>query len=163
MDVKQPVIEADEFDRGQRLLLNYGHTFGHAYESVTHYGIPHGIAVILGMLTATALSAELGMVPRSHAERLFALLRPWHDPYADRLVAVGRDTLLHALAKDKKNSATGLTCILTRGFGAMERMTLTSEQVTKLVWPTIGRLIDSRFSWGIMSDDSSDGLESTPA
>lgn len=163
MDVKQPIIEADEFDRGQRLLLNYGHTFGHAYESVTHYGIPHGIAVILGMLTATALSAELGMVPVAHAERLFSLLRPWHDPYANRLVAVGRDALLQALARDKKNSATGLTCILTRGFGAMERMTLTSEQVTELVWPTIGRLIDSRFSGGIMGEVSRVGLGSTPA
>ena len=101
MDVKQPVIEADEFDRGQRLLLNYGHTFGHAYESVSDYGIPHGIAVILGMLTATALSAELGMVPVDHAERLFSLLRPWHDPYAKKLAGVGREQLLQALAKDK--------------------------------------------------------------
>jgi 3-dehydroquinate synthetase len=115
------------------------------------------------MLTATALSAELGMVPVAHAERLFSLLRPWHDPYANRLVAVGRDALLQALARDKKNSATGLTCILTRGFGAMERMTLTSEQVTELVWPTIGRLIDSRFSGGIMGEVSRVGLGSTPA
>lgn len=158
MDVKQPVIEADEFDHGQRLLLNYGHTFGHAYESVSDYGIPHGIAVILGMLTATALSAELGMVPAAHAERLFSLLRPWHEPYAERLAGVGREQLLQALAKDKKNSATGLTCILTRGFGAMERTPLTAEQVTGLVWPTIGRLIDSGFSMGIMSWDSSPGL-----
>jgi len=163
MDVKQPVIEADEFDRGQRLLLNYGHTFGHAFESVTDYGIPHGIAVILGMLTATALSAELGMVPVAHCERLFSRLRPWHEPYAARLAAVGREALLQALAKDKKNSATGLTCILTRGFGEMERMTLTPEQVSSLVWPTIDRLIDSRFSVGIMSEKSKVGLGSTSA
>jgi len=150
MDVKQPVIEADEFDRGPRLLLNYGHTFGHAYESVTDYAIPHGIAVILGMLTATALSTALGMVPAAHAERLFALLQPWHEPYAERLEGVGREQLLQALAKDKKNSANGLTCILTRGAGAMERKTLVPEQVTGLVWPTIRCLIDRRFSPDIM-------------
>jgi 3-dehydroquinate synthase len=160
MDVKQPVIEADEFDHGQRLLLNYGHTFGHAYESVTNYGIPHGIAVILGMLTATALSAELGLVPTAHAERLFSLLRPWHDPYAKKLASVGREQMLQALAKDKKNSATGLTCILTRGFGQMERMTLPPEQVAGLVWPTISRLIDSGFSSGIIRARSTAGLGS---
>jgi 3-dehydroquinate synthase len=53
MAVKKPYIEEDEFDRGIRNLLNYGHTFGHAYESATRYAIPHGIAVILGILTAT--------------------------------------------------------------------------------------------------------------
>jgi 3-dehydroquinate synthetase len=110
------------------------------------------------MLTATALSAELGMVPVVHAERLISLLRPWHEPYAERLASGGREKLLQALAKDKKNSATGLTCMLTRGYGAMERMSLTPEQVAGLVWPTIRRLIDSGFSGGIMARDSSAGL-----
>lgn len=163
MDVKQPVIEADEFDRGQRLLLNYGHTFGHAYESTTNYGIPHGIAVILGMLTATAVSARLGMVPAAHVDRLLSVLRPWHEPYAAKLAAVGREPMLQALAKDKKNSATGLTCILTRGFGAMERITLGPEQAAGLVWPTIRGLIDSGFSAGIMTEDIRAGLGSPTA
>ncbi|MFM7291193.1 MAG: 3-dehydroquinate synthase [Planctomycetia bacterium] len=161
MDVKQPVIEADEFDRGQRLLLNYGHTFGHAYESTTAYGIPHGIAVILGMLTATVLSARLNMVPAAHAERLLSVLQLWHEPYAGRLAAVGREQLLEALAKDKKNAATGLTCILTRGYAAMERITLAPEQVSGLVWPTIRGLIDSGFSAAIMKSDFRAGIGSS--
>jgi len=146
MDVKQPVIEADEFDRGPRLLLNYGHTFGHAFESVTKFAIPHGIAVVLGMLTATHLSAALGMVPARHAEELSRMLAAWHDPHAAALRPVAMDDLLQALARDKKNSAAGLTCILTRGIGRMERVTLTADQIRAHVAPTLARLIETGFT-----------------
>lgn len=146
MDVKQPVIEADEFDRGPRLLLNYGHTFGHAFESVTHFAIPHGIAVVLGMLTATHLSAALGMVPARHAEELSRLLAAWHDPHAAALRPVAMGDLMEALSRDKKNTAAGLTCILTRGIGRMERVTLTAEQIRAHVAPTLARLIQTGFT-----------------
>ena len=49
-----------------RNLLNYGHTFGHAYESATHYAIPHGISVTLGILTATYVSAQMGLVTEDY-------------------------------------------------------------------------------------------------
>ena len=146
MDVKQPVIEADEFDRGRRLLLNYGHTFGHAFESVTHYAIPHGIAVVLGMLAATHVSARLGMVPEPHAAELSRLLAAWHRPYAARLAPVAMADLLEALARDKKNAATGLTCILTRGFGRMEKVGLSAGQVAADVVPTLARLVETGFT-----------------
>ena len=50
---KKIIIEEDEFDNGSRLLLNFGHTFGHAIESAGNYLVPHGIAVGLGMILAT--------------------------------------------------------------------------------------------------------------
>jgi 3-dehydroquinate synthase len=50
---KKAIIEKDEFDNGDRLLLNFGHTFGHAIESASNYLVPHGIAVGLGMMLAT--------------------------------------------------------------------------------------------------------------
>lgn len=146
MDVKQPIIEADEFDRGPRLLLNYGHTFGHAYESTTHYAIPHGIAVILGMLTATDISVRLGMTAPEHKAELMRSLLPWHEPYAAELRPVGMDALLLALSRDKKNSATGLTCILTRGFGQMERVCLSPEQIRAAVVPAIAALVENGFT-----------------
>jgi len=51
---KKWFIEVDEFDQNERLLLNFGHTFGHAIEGASHYGISHGIAVGLGILCALA-------------------------------------------------------------------------------------------------------------
>lgn len=146
LDVKQPIIEHDEFDRGPRLLLNYGHTFGHAFESTTSYAIPHGIAVVLGMLAATEISVRLGMVPRSHCEELMRSLRSWHEPYATQLQVVVMDELVAALARDKKNASTGLTCILTRGFGRMERVSLAPEQVQATVVPALADLIENEFT-----------------
>lgn len=146
LDVKQPVIEADEFDRGERLLLNYGHTFGHAFEAATAFAIPHGIAVVLGMIAATHVSARLGMVAPDHAAEVTALLRPWHEPYARRLAGVAMEAILAALSRDKKNTAAGLTCILTRGFGRMEKVTLPPESVAAEVVPALARLRETGFT-----------------
>ena len=145
MDVKQPFIEADEFDRGPRLLLNYGHTFGHAFESVTGFAIPHGIAVTLGMVAATDVSARLGMVTAEHAGAVARALHPWHAPHAGALRGVSTGALLEALWRDKKNAGRGLTCILTRGFGRMERVTLGPDDVRDELVPRLGELIDSDF------------------
>ena len=139
--VKQPYIESDEFDRGIRNLLNYGHTFGHAYESATAFAIPHGIAVILGMLTATAVSARLGLVPASHFDELRRLLAPWHQPYGDLLRAAQPEAILTAIRHDKKNTGDTVNCILTRGFGRMEKMPV---PLAETLAPSITEFIDRR-------------------
>jgi 3-dehydroquinate synthase len=56
--VKQWFIQTDEFDRAERRLLNFGHTWGHALESATAYAVPHGLAVALGMVAAHRLVGE---------------------------------------------------------------------------------------------------------
>ena len=119
--VKQPYIEADEYDRGIRNLLNYGHTFGHAYESATHFGIPHGIAVTLGVLTATHLSVRLGLAPRAHYEDLKQRLAPWHQPFGASLRGVELAAVFQAIRHDKKNTGDAVNCILTAGPGRMEK------------------------------------------
>lgn len=59
---KKRFIEQDEFDQGERLKLNFGHTFGHAIESATDFLIPHGIAVALGMICAIRVAQDLGKI-----------------------------------------------------------------------------------------------------
>lgn len=119
--VKQPYIEADEYDRGIRNLLNYGHTFGHAYESATHFGIPHGIAVTLGVLTATHLSVRLGLASQAHYEDLKQRLAPWHQPFGATLRGAQLAETLQAIRHDKKNTGDAVHCILTAGPGRMEK------------------------------------------
>ena len=128
MAVKKPFIETDEFDRGIRNLLNYGHTFGHAYESATHYEIPHGIAVILGILTATFISTRLGLAPAAHYAELKTLLASWHQPYGQQLQKISRDDIFRAIKQDKKNTGQTVNCILTQGFGRMEKRPLSLEK-----------------------------------
>jgi len=120
--VKKPYIEEDEFDRGIRNILNYGHTFGHAYESATKYAIPHGIAVLLGILTATNLSARLGWVSSSYGLELQEQLMPWCSPYEVALKEVDLEAVLKAIRHDKKHTGDAVNCILTKGAGRMEKV-----------------------------------------
>ena len=74
-EIKAAVVGQDERESGLRAILNFGHTFGHAIESGMGYGQwLHGEAVACGMVLASALSAELGLVPVAYAERLRALI-----------------------------------------------------------------------------------------
>jgi len=60
---KKKFIEEDEFDQGIRLLLNFGHTFGHAIEAASHFAITHGVAVGIGMLVAIEMSEKINPQP----------------------------------------------------------------------------------------------------
>jgi 3-dehydroquinate synthase len=133
LNIKKRFIEIDEFDSGVRNLLNYGHTFGHAYEAATHYVIPHGIAVTLGVATATWFSARLGWIEDKDGAELIQWLRPYFEPYQQALQSVQLDAIFEAMRRDKKNVGQNITCILTRGPGAMEKVTLPAEQVRTLL------------------------------
>ena len=60
LNYKIDILLRDEFDKGERKSLNFGHTFGHALESTSNNTIPHGIAVIIGCMIAMSISKELG-------------------------------------------------------------------------------------------------------
>ena len=127
LTIKKRFIEEDEYDKGIRNLLNYGHTFGHAYESATDYAIPHGIAVTLGVLTATFFSSRLGWVTDEYFQSLRGWLTPYYAPYQDTLRQADQEKILSAMRLDKKNTGDTLGCILTRGAGAMERTKLSFD------------------------------------
>ncbi|TAN00916.1 MAG: 3-dehydroquinate synthase [Rhodanobacteraceae bacterium] len=114
---KAEVVVRDEREAGERALLNFGHTFGHALETETGYGtLLHGEAVAIGMILAARLSARLGMADRSDAERLRALLQrtglPTELPHG-----LTADALLARIRLDKKNRAGMLRLILWHGIG----------------------------------------------
>jgi 3-dehydroquinate synthase len=131
--IKQRYIEQDEFDRGVRNLLNYGHTFAHAFESATRYGIPHGIAVTMGVACATCFSGELGMAERGECEALIEWLEPYFGGYLETLVRVDRAAVLSGMKQDKKNVGNQITFILTRGPGKMEKTPLEAARAAQLL------------------------------
>ncbi|MGH8041196.1 MAG: 3-dehydroquinate synthase [Rudaea sp.] len=117
---KAAIVARDETEQGERALLNFGHTFGHALETVCGYGtLLHGEAVAIGMGLAAWLSAQLGMAAASDAERLKALLARFALPTA---IPAGADpdALLKAMQLDKKNLSGRLRLILWRGIGHAE-------------------------------------------
>ena len=117
---KAGVVARDEHELGERALLNFGHTFGHAIEAETGYGaLLHGEAVAIGMLLAAKLSNSLQRADARDADRLGALLHrcglptripPGHDPLR----------LLERMRLDKKSQSGRLRLILWRGIGMAE-------------------------------------------
>lgn len=117
---KASVVARDEREAGERALLNFGHTFGHALEVETGYHtLLHGEAVAIGMLQAARLSAHLGMAGDADGERLRVLLQHFGLP-VDPPPSVAADALLARMRLDKKNRAGVLRLILWRGIGRAE-------------------------------------------
>lgn len=113
---KAGVVARDEHEQGERALLNFGHTFGHALEAEAGYGtLLHGEAVAIGMVLAARLSADLGRAPRADADRLAALLAALGLPVA--LPPSDTTRLLDRMRLDKKNLSGRLRLILWRGIG----------------------------------------------
>ena len=113
---KQWFIEVDEFDRAERLTLNFGHTFGHALESASGFAINHGAAVGVGMLCALDFSLSRALVKRSAAlRRLEEHTLDLLDAVPDLKPALERVDMARfttALLSDKKHAPDALTLVL---------------------------------------------------
>ncbi len=117
---KARIVQADEHERGERALLNLGHTFGHAIEAATHYvRFLHGEAVAMGMIAAAQLSARLGRAPAPDAARLTQLIARCGLP--DRIPRdLDAGQLLELMRLDKKAQSGRLRLVLWRGAGRAE-------------------------------------------
>lgn len=119
---KAEIVAADLRDHDRRMLLNFGHTFGHAIEAESGYGrqqslhLNHGEAVAIGMMLAAQLSHRLGMATAQDTLRLEQLLRAAQLP-TQRPADLSSSQLLARMRLDKKNLAHGLRLVLWRGIG----------------------------------------------
>jgi 3-dehydroquinate synthase len=113
--IKKNFIELDEFDCNERQVLNYGHSFGHAIESLTNYSIPHGIAVCRGMDMANFISMKLGYITNETRLEIRELCEKiWTGFDISNIPVKG---FISALSKDKKNAGNKLGLILIKGYG----------------------------------------------
>src|SRR5688572_16595798 len=114
---KAAIVERDPFERGERALLNFGHTFAHAIETEQGYGgLNHGEAVAVGMVRAAHLSSRLDLADATDANRLDALLVRFGLPTA-MPAGLAPDALLARMRLDKKAAAGRLRFVLWRGAG----------------------------------------------
>lgn len=115
VDCKRRIVEQDEFDLGRRMLLNFGHTLGHAIEQHYRYGREsHGEAVAVGMYQITRLAEEKGLTEAGTKEKLRELLDLYRLPHACDTDA---EELLGAIARDKKNLSEHLHVVLLHSPG----------------------------------------------
>lgn len=108
--IKADVVAADEREGGRRALLNYGHTFGHAIETVTGHRFAHGEAVAIGMICAAHLARDMNRIDESRVSQHYEVLETYG--LQSQLPAdVDQEALVRAMARDKK-ATDGLVFIL---------------------------------------------------
>jgi len=117
VEIKADVVARDERESGVRAILNFGHTFGHAIESLAGYGTwLHGEAVAIGMVMAARLSEEMRMLPQGQALRIAKLLQALQLP-----VSLGGDLnpeqMMSAMGMDKKASDGRLRFVVCSAIG----------------------------------------------
>jgi 3-dehydroquinate synthase len=117
VQIKAEVVSADEFERGDtRVLLNYGHTVGHAIEAVSGYGkYLHGEAVAIGMMAASGIARRLGMIDTEFVDRQRAVLQRYNLPVT--VSGVTLDQIIAATRIDKKTRGGNIRWVLLEGPG----------------------------------------------
>ncbi len=115
VDIKRIVVEADQFDTGERMLLNFGHTLAHTIEQYYHYGREsHGEAVAIGMYQITKIAEEKGLTPAGCADSIKEVLTAYGLPHQCGLPL---SDLTAAITLDKKNLNNHLNVVLLHKIG----------------------------------------------
>lgn len=123
LDIKLSYMAGDEFDTGRRNLLNFGHCFGHAIESVSNYKIPHGQAVVIGMLFANIAARNRGLLSAGTTSSISKdiLINTITVKPSRSDLASGR--IMEAMKKDKKRIGEGLVIVLMKDDYIFEKVT----------------------------------------
>ena len=130
-ELKAQVVELDEKESGLRAVLNYGHTLGHAFESISGYcGLVHGEAVAIGMALAARVSAARGLCSLEESARIVALIE--RCGLSVIIPVFERRKLLDSISTDKKAKSGNITFICNRGIGMYAMSQHTPEELLSL-------------------------------
>lgn len=114
-DIKREVVEADEFDTGERMILNFGHTIAHAVENYYNYEkYTHGEAVAIGMYNVSLIGEKKGVTPLGTAEKIKQVLIKYNLPYE---LDVDTKYLIDAMTLDKKTQSSDINLIFLDRIG----------------------------------------------
>lgn len=118
IDIKRQIVENDEFDKGERMLLNFGHTFGHAIEKAQNYsGLSHGSAVAVGMCIVTELAVKKGLCSEGAYTELKECLKKYALPIS---VDISNEELAKHCVNDKKRTSDIINIVIATDIGKSE-------------------------------------------
>jgi 3-dehydroquinate synthase len=112
VEIKQEVVEKDEKESGLRMILNYGHTYGHALEKQSNYTLLHGYAISIGMVIINKMAVEEGLLKESEAEKITQLFKKAGLPTTCMKKPSFKD-----LATDKKRDGNCINFVMVRKIG----------------------------------------------
>ena len=151
--IKAGVVAADEKDTGQRMIRNFGHTFGHAIERVSGYGpIKHGEAVFFGMITALCISSRLKKISTADFDRMMAVLMPHLDDILSRTEvkktwsSLQKKDILNAMYHDKKVSQNQIRWIIITAIGKAEIVTGVNKKHIEEAYDFLNYIIHESFA-----------------
>lgn len=130
---KAKIVSQDERESGPRQMLNFGHTIGHALETLTRYKrFLHGEAVGWGILAATRIAVVMERLSEEHAQRIFSLIA--HCGALPQLPRISPDALLRAISADKKSRGGRVGWVLPRKIGATELGVIVPDKIVASCW-----------------------------
>lgn len=116
--VKKAVVEADEFELNHRRSMNYGHTLGHAIESLSNYAIAHGQAVVIGMILVNELSYQQGLLNKTTLDSFNVLCFDLiNDTVVTHLKKIKLENIIDLIQKDKKTLGSHTSFVLMKASG----------------------------------------------
>lgn len=127
--IKADLVMEDERDKGLRMLLNFGHTFGHAIEKHLNYRYSHGEAVAIGMYYITKKSVELGYTEQTTSEKIKELLMNFNIEY--KIDDLDMDIIRETILLDKKNISGRINLILLKRIGEAFIERIEIEEINK--------------------------------
>jgi 3-dehydroquinate synthase len=118
LELKNKILEIDPLDQGLRLKMNYGHSFGHALEAATKFGISHGIAVTIGLDMANYIANKTNKISTYEFNKLHTLITS--NLKDSDFVNFEFNNFIEALKKDKKNDSKYYNLIIPIAYGEVE-------------------------------------------
>jgi len=137
--VKAKVVSLDETEQGVRALLNLGHTFGHAFEALSHYSLlNHGEAISIGMRLAAIVAETLEIAPKGTSERTTRLLQLFHLP-VEWPSHCQPEEVLEVMHRDKKSVGGKLVLVLPRKIGQADIFKEVDENVVLQIMQDVAK------------------------
>lgn len=129
--VKKNMVEKDEFDKGDRMILNFGHTIGHSIEKNYNYETyTHGQCVAMGMCEITKISEEIGLTEKGTYKKIKDVLQKFSLPTETSLE---KKKILEGISSDKKNFGDKINLIILKRIGEGEIFKINSEDLKKYI------------------------------
>ncbi len=130
VEIKARVVANDEFDKGERAFLNFGHTIAHTVELLSGYKTPHGSAVAIGMAAITKAAVLAGSCTEEALNALLPLLEKYNLP---SVCPYGVDEVYNAALKDKKNAHVKITLVIPTAKGESKLQKCEYDELYKII------------------------------